>query len=385
MSSNNAFRVGLIVNPFAGIGGSTALKGSDGADTVAEALARGAQCQAPERATRALDVLAEALSATPVLNCQILCFAGAMGEESAQAAGFSPQVVGAAMSAQSGAGDTQSAVTALISAGVDVLVFTGGDGTARDVCAQLQQLGCDLPVVGIPAGVKIHSGVYAISPEAAGEVLCHLLQGTPVSLVEREVRDIDEVSFREGRVKTRLYGDMLVPELNQWMQGVKNSGVQQDELLLLDIAADVVESMDSDAVYIMGPGSTTAAIMQELGLSNTLLGVDVVYQHERIVADASVSQLRDICHEYTGNLHLVLTPIGGQGHILGRGNQQLQADVVRAVGRENIILVATRDKISQLEARPLLIDSNDPTLVTEFAGLYRVIVGYHDYLMCSVR
>lgn len=227
----------------------------------------------------------------------------------------------------------------------------------------------------------MHSACFAISPRAAGEVLRRLLAGELVDLHEHEVRDIDEKSFREGRVSTRYYGELLVPEEGHFLQAVKNAGREVEELAVADIAADVVEELDADTLYIIGPGSTTLAILNELGCEGTLLGVDLLHDGELIAKDVSAAQIEQALAHHEGPARIVLTAIGGQGHLIGRGNQQFSPAVLRAVGRDNLIVVATKTKITELDGRPLLVDSGDPELDENWSGFIRVITGYRDAIL----
>lgn len=366
------FRLGLIINPLAGLGGSVALKGSDGADTARLALELGAQPRAGERALQALLPLQG-------LEVEILTWPAEMGANAARGAGFDPVVLGQIASGHTGPEDTERAALALADAGVDLILFAGGDGTARNVCKVLSDR---LPVLGIPAGVKIHSGVYAITPRAAGEIVAMLVRGELVTLADQEVRDIDEEAFRQGRVRAKYYGELLVPQEHRYLQHVKNGAREVEELVLADIAADVVESMRPDVRYVIGSGTTVQAVMDELGLPNTLLGVDVIENGELMASDCTAAQLLELTDGRESCL--VITVIGGQGHIIGRGNQQLSPALLRRIGRENILLLATKSKLKGLDGRPLIVDSGDLALDAEFAGLMRVITGFHDAVLYRV-
>lgn len=368
------FRIGLVINPFAGIGGAVGLKGSDGAATREQALARGAQQKANERAAQALQMLL-AYAEQIVWHTA----AGEMGEGALRTLGFDCEVVYQAP-AQSNAEDTQAAIRKLLEHDIDLLVFAGGDGTARDVCSVV---GEQVPVVGIPAGVKIHSGVYAVSPRAAGRVLQQLVSGQLTSVRLADVMDIDEQAFRQGQVRARRYGEMLVPGELEYMQAVKMGGKESDELVLTDIADDITESMEDGALYIMGSGSTVEAIMQRMGLQNTLLGVDAVVDQQLVGRDMSAQDLEALCQRYSQR-YLVITLIGGQGHIFGRGNQQLSPAVIRAVGRDNIRLVATKTKLKALQGRPLRVDTGDLELDQSLSGFMQVTTGYHDQTLVAV-
>jgi predicted polyphosphate/ATP-dependent NAD kinase len=280
----------------------------------------------------------------------------------------------------SNASDTVAAARKLLTEDIDLLLFAGGDGTARDI---LDVVGVQLPVLGIPAGVKMHSGVFAVSPEAAGELLLSLLNAGLVDVQLREVRDIDEQAFRQGQVKSRFYGELLVPEAGQFLQHTKLAGVESDELVASDIAAGLVETLDAGTLYIIGPGSTTLAITEELGLQGSLLGVDALADGELVAVDASAETLEKLLAGYT-RAEIIVTAIGGQGHVLGRGNQQLSPALLRAVGLQNIRIVAGKGKISALEGRPLLVDSNDPELDHELSGYRRVVTGYRDEILYPV-
>ncbi|WP_110456104.1 ATP-NAD kinase family protein [Shewanella algidipiscicola] len=367
---SNTFRLGVIINPLAGLGGSVALKGSDG--VAAEAMARGAEPKAHLRLAQALEVILPYRD-----KVELITASGAMGEEVALQLGFNHQVAYHS-AVETEARDTQDAVRAIQASGVDLLLFAGGDGTARDIFAVVDET---LPVLGVPAGVKIHSGVYGITPHASGMVIKLLLDGELVSLMTGDVMDIDEVAFRQGTVKARRFGEMLVPAEPRYIQAVKMGGREVDELVLGDIAAQVIDQME-DELFIMGSGSTVAAVMQELGLANTLLGVDVIAHRQLVGSDLTANELLELTQDR--QCKLVITLIGGQGHILGRGNQQLSSRLIRAVGKENIIILATKTKLKALEGRPLIVDSGDPELDAELCGYYKVVTGYRDYVMYQV-
>lgn len=365
----SVFRLGLIVNPLAGLGGSVGLKGSDG--VAAEALARGAEPQALLRVKTALQELLPYKD-----QFQIYTVAGDMGAVLCQPLGLTYHICYQPASFPTTAEDTEQAAIAIATEGVDLLLFAGGDGTARNVCAVVSE---QTTVLGIPAGVKIHSGVYAISPSAAGKLVARLVAGELVSLQEAAVMDIDEDAFRQGQVRARRYGEMRIPAQLRYVQSVKMSGRESEELVLDDLAAYVVSVMDDNVRYVMGSGSTVAAVMNELRLPNTLLGVDVIENGELIASDVTASQLLELVQDYPSRL--IITLIGGQGHIFGRGNQQLSPAVIRSVGRDNILLLATKTKLQQLEGRPLLADTGDSELDRQLQGLIPVLTGYNDYVM----
>lgn len=371
-------RIGLVINPYAGIGGSVGLKGSDGEQTRQQAFERGAEQRANSRSAEALAVLADSAGGAQI---RWLTAAATMGEDCLHSLGLQPEVVYRANGSQTEADDTQRAVQAMLDNGIDLLVFAGGDGTARDVYTVV---GDRVPVVGIPAGVKIHSGVYAVSPRAAGQVIRRLVDGELTTLRLADVMDIDEDAFRQGQVRARRYGEMQVPGELEYMQAVKMGGRESDELVLADIAADVIESMDADVLYIMGSGSTVEAIMDELGLDNTLLGVDAVVNQQLIGSDLTAAQLEGLAAQYT-QVCLVVTVIGGQGHVFGRGNQQLSPALIRKVGRDNLIVVASKRKLQALNGRPLRVDTGDSALDSSLSGLIAVTTGYHDRTMVQIQ
>lgn len=315
------FRLGLIINPVAGVGGAVALKGSDG--VVEQALALGAVPQAHHKTALALEQL------LPLKDkLQILTVAGAMGADLLASLGFQFQICYTPKSGQTTAEDTEQAAIAIAEQGVELLLFAGGDGTARNICAAV---GERATVLGVPAGCKIHSGVYAITPSAAGKVIAQLVKGELVTLTEAAVMDIDETAFRQGIVRAKRFGEMRIPAELRYIQSVKNGGKESEELVLDDLAAYIASTMEDDVRYVMGSGSTVAAVMKQLGLPNTLLGVDVVENGELIASDVTATELLELVQDYPSKL--VITLIGGQGHVFGRGNQQLSP----AVDRKSVV------------------------------------------------
>ncbi|KDC55893.1 ATP-NAD kinase family protein [Pseudoalteromonas sp. S3431] len=368
-----AFKLGLIVNPVAGLGGTVALKGSDGAHTAAKAIELGAEPKANSRTKAALEVLLPYKERLTIYTVN-----GDMGEQTAKALGFHVEVVYNSKAITT-PDDTEQAAKVLKDFGVDLVLFAGGDGTARNICHAIEDT---IPVLGIPAGCKIHSGVYAITPKAAGRVVEMLVKGELVTLADADVMDIDEDAFRQGTVKAKRYGEMQTPSEVRYMQAVKNGGKETDELVLADIAAHVVSQMDEDTFYIMGSGSTVEAIMEEMGLENTLLGVDLIKDQTLVAQDLTAKQLLELTHDQSTKL--VITLIGGQGHIFGRGNQQLSPALIRAIGKENIIVVATKTKLQALNSRPLICDTGDGELDDELTGYIKVTTGFNDHIMYAV-
>lgn len=375
MTAVNRLTVGLVVNPYAGIGGAIALKGSDGADIREKALKAGAERKAMQRAETALKILQNYQKQLDFVTC-----GGEMGENVLKSLGFSYQTVFNPNAQETSSDDTKQAVKAIIDKNVDILLFAGGDGTARDVYSVVPE---NQLVLGIPAGVKIHSGVYAISPTAAGRVIEKILKGELSSIHESDVMDIDESAFREGVVKARRYGEMSVPAELEYVQAVKMGGKESDELVLDDIAAEVIERVD-DELLVMGSGSTVAAIMDDMGIENTLLGVDLVQDDALIKSDITEKELFEAVSKSVGSVKLIITLIGGQGHLFGRGNQQLSPRVIRAIGKDNIWVVATKAKLKSLNNQPLRVDTGDCELDNELSGTIRVITGYHDEVLMPV-
>ncbi len=370
--------IGLLVNPLAGLGGSIAMKGSDGEEMRSRAAA-----MSDQQRHRSLDRLARALAPLAGLErgIRFSTWGGGMGEEALLDFTAPVAVLGQPGPGLSSAADTRAAAAALRDAGVDILVFAGGDGTARDI---YDVVGESLPVLGVPAGVKMHSGVFAVSPEAAGELLLELARGGLVGLRLQEVRDIDEEAFREGVVRIRFYGDMQVPGEGRYLQHTKVGGRESHELVAADIAAWIVENMEDDTTYLVGPGSTTAAIMAELGLDNTLLGVDVVLNGAVAAADADEQALLRAIAGAPGAVRIIVTVIGGQGHVFGRGNQQFSPAVIRGAGLGSITIVAAKSKIAALEGRPLLVDTNDPELDQALCGYREILTGYDDRILYRI-
>jgi predicted polyphosphate/ATP-dependent NAD kinase len=235
-----------------------------------------------------------------------------------------------------------------------------------------------LPVLGIPSGVKMQSGVFALLPESAAAVIDLLLRAGLVDVRLQEVRDIDEAAYRRGEVRSRCFGELLVPEAGHFVQATKQGGMEVEALVLDDIAAEVASRMDAETLYLIGPGTTPRALMESLGLPNTLLGIDAIRAGRVVAADLSGPQLEHLLAQEAGAVVAILTATGGQGSLLGRGNQQLTPAVLRRIGREHIWIIATKSKMQALAGRPLLIDTNDPDLDRQFTGFYRVITGYRD-------
>ena len=352
--------IGFLANPIAGMGGAVGLSGTDG--KAAEAIRRGAIPRAPARA-------AETLRLLPGEDIRFLTPAGAMGADILDAAGIAGYEVVFTPGEPTTAADTREACRAFVASGVDLILFCGGDGTARDV---LDAVGRSVPVLGVPAGVKMYSAVFAVNPAAAAAVVIGL---DAARLLDADVLDVDEEAYREGRLAVRFYGAARVPYLPERIQGAKAVFEEADDERAKEaIARFITEVMVPETLYIVGAGSTTEAILAHLGLEGTLLGVDLV-MNRRIVA-RGVDERTILSHlEDAAAARIIASPIGAQGFILGRGNQQISPAVVRrAGGPGRIIVVGTPAKLAGTPA--LYVDSGDPALDGEFGDSIAVVSGY---------
>lgn len=351
------------MNPVAGIGGAVGLKGSDGKEVQSEAFARGAKKVSPARAVNALKPVAERGPDIEFLTCS-----GEMGEDEISSAGLKPKVVYEPKTPSSRT-DTISAAKRFLELGAELIVFAGGDGTARDV---LEAADGKVPIVGLPSGVKMHSAVFLLSPEDLAGLLTAFVASRATA--EAEVMDIDEEMFRKGVLQAKLYGIARVPEDRTHLQAGKavyHSGTAKDEAE--EIGQYIADTMEEGVQYVLGPGSTTAAVAKSLGIEKTVLGVDLVANRRMVITDASEQQL--LSQIGPGRAaKVVVTPIGAQGFVFGRGNQQISANVLRRVGLDNIIVIATPTKLSGTPA--LHVDTGDPDLDAALKGPIKVITGY---------
>lgn len=362
-------RLGLLVNPVAGMGGSVGLKGTDG-ELLYEALKRRAKPVAPLKAFRFLDALVK-----KGFRGSIISAGGSMGCEHvvkfSNVLEYSCLNTPAPGKVTTSREDTVQAASELARLGVDLIVFVGGDGTARDV---LEGCGSRVPVLGIPSGVKMYSGLFAASPEAAAEVVASFERGD-FTLDYVEVADVDEAKLKEDVLSVRVYGYALTPLVEGYVIPSKDfaGGSGEDKW---GVAKYFVEElMRDDVLYFLGPGTTTKAVADLLGLKKTLLGVDAFFNRVTVGVDLSESEILDLVRRY-GQASIVVSIIGRQGYVFGRGNQQFSARVLREVGRQNIYVLSTASKLSNVKY--LLIDVGDPELEVAFSGYWRIITGYRE-------
>jgi predicted polyphosphate/ATP-dependent NAD kinase len=366
-------RIGLIVNPVAGLGGRVGLKGSDGAEVQRRSLELGAVPEAGDRARRALEPLRPYDA-----EIELLVAPSEMGERPARDAGFDPHVVGRIVPGATTAADTRRIARQMRDAGVELLLFAGGDGTARDICDAVDRT---VTVLGIAAGVKVYSAVFAVNPPRAGDLAWAFL-GERLSVRDGEVLDLDEGAYRAGRVSPALHGYLRVPVRRDSVQGGKEPTPAGDHATAEAIAQDVVERMIRDRPYILGPGTTTLAIADRLGLPKTLVGVDVITLEGVVIVDANEKQLAELAARVPATI--VVTPIGGQGFVFGRGNPQIGPRVLEHVQRADILVLATPAKLAALQGRPLLVDTGDPIVDASLAGYVQIVTGYHERAMYRI-
>jgi predicted polyphosphate/ATP-dependent NAD kinase len=353
------YRIGFIVNPVAGMGGSVGLKGTDG--VLAEAVKRGAHRRSPVRAKMTMSLLENT-------GVEFLTCSGDMGEHVLHDAGIPSFHVVYHYLGESTALNTKAAVRTFLEHGVKLIVFSGGDGTARDIA---EVAGKSIPLLGIPAGVKMYSAVFAVDPQSAAAIL---RQVPDVRYHDAEIVDVDEEAYRGGELRTRIFGYVRSPYIPGKTQVMKGIVEDQDEDRAKDeIASFILEILQDDTLYILGAGTTTEHIAHRIGVEKTLLGVDAVYGGRVIASDADEKTLLELVSRIP-RVRILVSPIGAQGFILGRGSQQISATVVRKAGIRNIIVLATPGKLSRTPT--LYVDTGDSALDRQFGTSIQVICGY---------
>jgi predicted polyphosphate/ATP-dependent NAD kinase len=371
-------RLGFIVNPIAGMGGKVGLKGTD--NVLDEALARGAEPIAPKRAKEFLQRLKQNKTETRI---EILTCPGIMGEEETKNASFPAQLLPMKIAEKTTAEDTKAAVGLLIAANVDLIVFVGGDGTAKDIFDAMQ--GCEpVPVLGVPSGVKMYSGIFAINPTDAVDVVLAFAQ-KQAEVTEFEIMDTDEDAIRSDAFAVKLHGFLKGPFLPAHIQGSKQVSPEtaDERENQMAIARFIIEEIPANSTWILGPGTTVKCIAELLGVEKTILGVDI-YRKRKVVLDVDEKRILKEVKDWQ-NTWIVLSPIGHQGILLGRGNLQISPEVIKHVAKQRIIVAATKSKLQSIEGSVLRVDTGDVETDRMLRGYIRVVTDYREWRLVPVQ
>jgi predicted polyphosphate/ATP-dependent NAD kinase len=365
-------KIGLIVNPIAGMGGSVGLKGTDG-DIYIKALELGAKPIAPQRINELLN------SIKSKKDIYFLVAPNKMGEDYVKDKEFIYEVIGQ-IGKITTADDTKNIAKLMVKKQIDLIVFCGGDGTAIDI---YDAIGLKVPVIAVPAGVKMFSSIFALNPRAAAEILNEFLK-EDLETQEKEILDINEDSFRKGVLDSKLYGYLKIPKVLNLIQASKDSSNvgRTAEENKYEIAQHIIENMKENVLYLLGPGTTVKAITDELKLPKTLLGIDALYNNQIIAEDVNEKRILGLIIKYK-KVKIIVTPIGGQGFIFGRGNKQFTSKILKKIGKENIIIIATEEKVKVLKI--LRVDTGDLNVDKQLIGFTKVIIGYKEELVISIE
>jgi len=373
-------KLGFIVNPIAGMGGRVGLKGTD--DILKEAIARGAKPVAPKRAVEFLQKLKENITEAP-LGIEILTCPGIMGEKEAEKASLTVQVLPMKIGEETTAEDTKTAVKLMAKMQVALIVFVGGDGTAKDIFDAMQGCG-EVPVLGVPSGVKMYSGIFAVNPSDAVDVVLAFAQNQ-AEIAEFEVMDADETAIRSDTFAVKLHGFLKGPFLPMRIQGSKQVSPEtvDERENQTAIARFIIEEMQPEATYILGPGTTVKRIAELLGVEKTVLGVDV-YKKGKVILDVNEKRILEEVEDWQ-NTWIILSPIGHQGILLGRGNQQISPEIIKRVGKQRIIVAATKSKLQSINGGVLRVDTGDVEVDNMLKGYIRVVTDYREWRLMPVQ
>jgi predicted polyphosphate/ATP-dependent NAD kinase len=369
-------KIGFIVNPIAGMGGRVGLKGTDG--VLDRAIALGAEPVAPNRAIEFLKKLKAS-----ELAIELITYPGVMGENEAEVASVPAKILPMRLKAVTTAEDTRSAVKQMMASKVDLIVFVGGDGTARDIYDAMQAEN-GLPVLGVPSGVKMYSGIFAVNPSEAVEVIRAFAEKT-AQMADFEIMDADESAIRRDHFSIKLYGFLKGPFVPMRISGSKQLSPEtvDEHENQMAIARFIVEEMDPKGTYLLGPGTTIKCVADLLGVEKTLLGVDI-YHNKRVINDVNEERIMEEIGDFE-NTWIIVSPIGRQGILFGRGNQQISPEIIRKVGKERIIVAATRNKLKNITGNVLRVDTGDPRIDELLRGYMKVVTDYREWRLTPVK
>ncbi|KKK43654.1 MAG: ATP-NAD kinase [Candidatus Lokiarchaeum sp. GC14_75] len=381
MNSLNKFKIGLIINPISGMGGSVGLKGTDGKSILKKAIKLGAKPSASSRARELLENLEWKKSDFYFITCS-----GLMGEFVLKEMNFDFKAVSHPIFRNVETLQQTSAQQTMIAAKImaeitdlKLIVFIGGDGTARDI---MNSIGKNVPCLGVPGGVKIYSSVFSLNPRAAASLILQYLWGE-IPLKESEVLDIDEEEYRNGNLICKLYGYLLTPVNPEYSQYSKMESSHKDLSNQERIARKIFESLEENVYYLIGPGTTTKAITNKLKNTHTILGVDLLLNKKLIAYDLNENQILEYI---TGKkTKIIISLIGRQGFLFGRGNLQFTPKILRMISPKNIIVIATKYKLQNINNQILRLDTRDPELDKLMKGFYRVHVDYDEIRICEAK
>ncbi len=373
-----AMKVGFLVNPIAGMGGSVGLKGTDGLEVYKKAICLGAKPIAPEKAKNFLEHLKMLVKD---VNFKLYTAPKKMGEYECMEVKIDYITVGE-VGEETTSEDTAKICKNFLDSDVDLIVFVGGDGTARDVAKVVSQ---QKPILGVPSGVKVYSSVFAINVKAAVETVYKFIsKGLP--LRDAEVVDIDEEAFRRNRLSIKLYSYARVPYEPMLIQATKapTVGDEDERENQYAIAKYVVENMDPNTLYILGPGTTVKAVAEILGVDKTLLGVDILLDKKLIAKDVNEQKIIETLEKYGSHpVKVIVSPLGAQGFIFGRGNQQISPKVLSKISREDVIILSTKYKLSLTPT--LRIDTGVSEIDEKFKGYVKVIADYNEEVVTKIE
>jgi predicted polyphosphate/ATP-dependent NAD kinase len=404
-------RLGFVVNPVAGMGGRVGLKGTDG--VLEEAIKRGANPVSPSRATEFLEAL-KRTAKSKSKPLEIITCRGSMGEDELIAAGLEPEEILAIPASgtrpeghKTTGEDTKEAVRAFTASKIELIVFVGGDGTARDILDAFKELEpvskrgsistdqvkgapsfSTAPVLGVPSGVKMYSAVFALNPVDAAQIVSLYFEGK-AQVTELEVMDIDETAFRNDKLSVRLYGYLkclYVPLMSQVGKEISPDIIDEKENQKA-ISKAIIEDMDPNGLYVLGPGTTVKSIAEMLNVKKTTLGVDIYYRGRMIAFDVDEKTIINEIekHDCRKNTWIIVSPIGRQGVVFGRGNQQISPRVIKDVTKDHIIVAATKSKVRDLDGGTLKVDTGDRDVDRRLKGYLKVITDYREWRMLPVK
>ena len=377
-------KIGFLVNPVAGLGGQAGMLGSDSFDRRRAALRKGYKKTSFKRALECLEQM-NCLNDDDVQAYQIYAPEGEMGGEILRMASIPYQSLGNGTDGRRGTGETSREDTLYFlevfqEIGVDLLVFCGGDGTARDICEAVGERIC---VLGVPAGVKMYSACFAVNPWQAGEMLKGFLQGKQTSFTPREVMDIDENDLGRISVRPTLYGILMTLDDRVRLQRAKEAGTS-DEEEIESLIKDILSEMKENTLYVVGPGSTTYRIKQKMEGSGSVRGVDLVKNGRIFWKDADEKTIYSFIKDEKYS-EIIVTCIGGNGFLFGRGNQQISPRIIRMTGKDHIRLAVTKSKLAGLGGRPMLVDTGDLDTDRYLSGYYRIRLNTQEEIIYRVE